>query len=85
MADGHMLDLPKLGWAVTRNIYPSPSSWVQEHELGLAATQIEALVEILELAVADNLLQPSQVGFEGSVQARLRLLAPRAGSWCCHD
>ena len=34
----------------------------QEHELGLAATQIEALVEILELAVADNLLQPNQVG-----------------------
>ena len=35
--------------------------WLQEHELGLAATQIEALVEILEVAVADNLLQPSQV------------------------
>ena len=34
---------------------------MQEPELGLAATQIESLVEILDLAVADNLLQPNQV------------------------
>ena len=34
---------------------------MQEPELGLVATQIESLVEVLDLAVADNLLQPNQV------------------------
>ena len=33
----------------------------QEPDLALVATQIESLAEILELAVADNLLQPNQV------------------------